>query len=79
MTLSVDFDTTLTDHLVKKGQAREIVRAIQEARKTAGCRLDEVVAVTLPDWPVEFEKDIKQQTLVNQIIKGEQIIINRGA
>ncbi len=78
-TLSVDFDTKLTDRLIKKGQAREIVRAIQEARKTAGCRLDEVVAVTLPDWPVEFEKDIKQQTLVNQINRGDQININRGA
>jgi isoleucyl-tRNA synthetase len=78
-TLSVDFDTKLTDHLIKKGQAREIVRAIQEARKTAGCRLDEVVDVTLPNWPEEFEKDIKQQTLVNQIAKGETITIKRSA
>ena len=79
VTLSVDFDTTLTDHLVKKGQAREIVRAIQEARKTAGCRLDEVVAVTLPNWPKEFEKDIKQRTLVNRITKGEVFTVKRSA
>lgn len=78
-TLSVDFDTKLTDHLIKKGQARELVRAIQEARKLAGCRLDEVVAVTLPNWPEEFEKDIKQQTLVNQIVRGETITIQKSA
>jgi len=78
-TLSVDFDTNLTDHLIKKGRARELIRAIQEARKLAGCRLDEVVDVTLPDWPVEFEKDIKQQTLVNQIVKGETITIKKSA
>lgn len=77
-TLSVDFDTKLTDHLIKKGQAREIVRAIQEARKMAGCRLDEFVDVVLPNWPEEFEKDIKQQTLVNQIAKGETITIKRS-
>ncbi len=76
--LSVDFDTKLTDHLIKKGRTREIIRSIQEARKLAGCRLDEVVDVTLPDWPIEFEKEIKQQTLVNQITKGETIIVKRG-
>ena len=78
-TFSVDFDTKLTDHLLKKGQAREIVRAIQEARKIAGCRLNEIINVTLPDWPAEFEKEIKQQTLVNQITKGETIIVKRSA
>lgn len=76
--LSVEFDTKLTDRLIKKGRARELVRAIQEARKLAGCRLDEVVNITLPDWPEEFEKDIKQQTLVNQIVKGETITIKRS-
>jgi len=77
-TLSVDFDTKLTDRLIKKGQAREIVRSIQEARKAAGCRLDEVVTATLPDWPAEFEKEIKQQTLVKTIVKGDSIAVKRS-
>ena len=76
--LAVDFDTELTDHLIKKGQARELVRSIQEARKAAGCRLDEVVEVILPDWPAEFEKEIKQQTLAKQIVKGDSIAVKRS-
>ncbi len=76
--LAVDFDTKLTDRLIKKGKAREIVRSIQEARKAASCRLDELVSVTLPDWPEEFEEDIKRQTLVNRITKGETLVVTKG-
>ncbi len=77
-TLEVEFDTNLTDRLIKKGKARELVRAIQEARKQANCRLDELVNVILPDWPAEFETNIKKQTLVNQIRKGESLKVIRG-
>jgi len=76
--LEVDFDTKLTDHLLKKGKARELVRAIQEARKAASCRLDEVVDVVLPDWPVEFEAYLKQQTLVKGITRGATLTVIRG-
>lgn len=76
--LSVNLDLDLTPELVKMGQAREVIRSIQEARKLAGCRLDEVVSVTLPDWPVEFEKEIKQKTLVGEIIKGAEVKISRS-
>lgn len=75
--LSVDFDTQLTERLQKKGQARELIRAIQEARKQAACRLDEVVDVVLPDWPAEFEDYLKQQTLVKQITRGEALTVIR--
>ncbi len=75
--LEVDFDTTLTDRLIQKGKARELVRAIQEARKAANCRLDEKVDVQLPDWPKDFEADIKRQTLVGNLIQGETLKINR--
>lgn len=75
--LTVDFDTKLTDHLIKKGLARELVRAIQEARKAADCRLDEAIDVILPDWPAEFEDYLKQQTLVKRIRKGETLTVVR--
>ncbi len=76
--LSVKLDLTLTPELIKRGQMREIIRSIQEARKLADCRLDEIVSVTLPDWPVEFEDEIKRKTLVNNIIKGDMIKISRN-
>ncbi|HBC44591.1 MAG: Isoleucyl-tRNA synthetase [Candidatus Collierbacteria bacterium GW2011_GWB1_45_35] len=75
--LVVDLDVELTPKLIGKGKIREIIRSIQEARKVAACRMDEFVSVVLPDWPIEYEKEIKQKTLVKNIEKGEKIKIIR--
>ncbi len=71
-------DTKLTPALEAEGQAREIIRSIQQARKDAGCDLSEKVIVTLPDWPKEFEEEIKKQTLASKLIKGDKLEIKRN-
>ncbi|MBI3954565.1 isoleucine--tRNA ligase [Candidatus Collierbacteria bacterium] len=76
--LAVSLDTKLTDQLIQKGKAREIVRSIQEARKAANCRLDQLVDVVLPAWPKEYEDQIKREALVKNIIKGSQLAIKIG-
>ncbi|HEX9007785.1 MAG TPA: isoleucine--tRNA ligase [Patescibacteria group bacterium] len=73
----VEYDTTITEHLKEKGLAREMVRAIQEARKAAGCRLDEKIDLILPDWPTKFVDDIKRKTLVNNLQKGSELQVIR--
>jgi isoleucyl-tRNA synthetase len=60
------------------GEARDIIRQIQVARKEANCDLAEKVAVKLPDWPKEFEEEIKKQTLSSKLIKSENLEIVRG-
>ncbi|KKT40409.1 isoleucine--tRNA ligase [Candidatus Collierbacteria bacterium RIFOXYB2_FULL_46_14] len=75
--LSIELDKLLTPELIRKGQMREVIRSIQEARKNAGCRLDEVVSITLPEWPIEYEEEIKRKTLVNNISKGDTLKISR--
>ena len=75
--LSIDFDTKLTPQLLAKGKAREIIRSIQQARKEAGCRLDESVDITLPDWPIIFEDEIKKKTLVRKLKKGETLLLTK--
>ena len=73
----IEFDTQITDQLRAKGKARELVREIQEARKLAGCRLDERIDVELPDWPKESEEEIKRKTLVDNLVKGDTVKIKR--
>jgi len=70
-------DTKITPQLRVEGEAREIIRQIQQARKEAGCKLDEKVIVKLPGWPKEFEHEIKKQTLTAQLVKGSNLQIVR--
>lgn len=75
--LSVKLDTMLTQVLKQEGEAREIVRNIQEERKKLGTKLDERVDVILEDWPKDFEDYIKQNALVRQITKGQTFHVKR--
>lgn len=56
---------------VELGQAREIVRRIQEERKKLETNLSEKVDVVLPAWPLQHEDYIKRNALVNSLEKGE--------
>ncbi|OGD84613.1 hypothetical protein A2165_02200 [Candidatus Curtissbacteria bacterium RBG_13_40_7] len=71
-------ETKITKELKAEGEAREIVRQIQQTRKESGCQLDEKITVILPSWPKEFEDYIKKQTLAKQIIKGTGLAIKRN-
>ena len=74
---SLNLDLKITAELKAEGEARDIIRAIQQARKEAGCRLDETVAVELPDWPKEFEQKIKKETLADRLIKADSLKVIR--
>jgi len=66
----VELDTTITPELKAEGEMRDLVRKIQEARKELGTKLDEMVSVTLEDWPKDFEDEIKKRALVSKISRG---------
>lgn len=68
--LAIDLETEVTPALLAEGQAREIVRMIQEERKKLSTRLDERVDVSLERWPTGFESYIKQQALVGSLTQG---------
>ena len=67
----INLDLRLTPELVDEGKMRLLVRSIQEERKSLGTALDEMVNVTLPSWPKEFESEIKKKALVSSISEGE--------
>jgi len=66
---SIDFN--LTDELIKEGKARDLIRQIQQERKLIGTKFDENVDVSLPEWPKEFEDEIKRKALINNLSQGE--------
>lgn len=70
-------DAVLSDSLKKEGEARELIRKIQSERKKLGTRLDEKVLVELPEWPSEFEAEIKRKALVDKLIKEKNFKVVR--
>ncbi len=66
-----ELDDKLTPELIAEGEARDIVRKIQAERKILGTALDDKVDVDLPDWPADFEEDIKKKALINNLSRGE--------
>lgn len=77
-TEKVEYDLEITQDLKDKGKMRELIRQIQGARKEAGCRLDEWIKVELPDWPINFESDIKRKVLANELTKSTTFKIIRS-
>ena len=76
-TLSVKLDTKLTPALKEEGEARDIIRQIQKARKTANTRLDESINLELPSWPKKFESYIKEKTLTKNLKKAKKLRVIR--
>ncbi len=75
--VTVILDMKMTEELKKEGDARELIRAIQIARKEAGTNLDEYITVEVPSWPKEFEEEIKRQTLAKDLKFGKALRIER--
>jgi len=69
----VTLDTNLTPELEQEGYARELMRTIQETRKKAGLRKEQVISLTLElDKELEapakkFEKTIKEKVNAKEL------------
>ena len=63
-------DKTLTKELIEEGRARELIRAVQAARKHAGLRQDDQIKLSIStDLPKGFEDLIKSETNATEIAK----------
>lgn len=72
---SVDLAKEITSALKEEGEARDLVRAIQEKRKETGLSVSDKIEVTLPSWPENFTDYIKKETIANSITKGTALTI----
>ena len=68
---SLSLDKKLTAELKREGQAREIIRAVQSARKHAGLRQDDQIKLSLSiDLPNGFEELIRTEVNAHEVVKN---------
>ncbi len=70
--LSLAYDYELTPELKAEAQARDLIRAIQNLRRQAKLKIDEVVKVQVPAWPQAWQAEIEAKTNT-QLVQGEQL------
>ncbi len=64
-------DKTLTEELKREGYARDLIRAIQSARKNANLNMDDRIKLSLSiDLPKGFEELVKTEVLADSFEKG---------
>lgn len=75
--LSVELDTKITRQLKAEGEAREMIRQIQELRKKEGCRLDQKIVVFGPRFPEQkkLREFLKQKVLAVKLFSGKNLKI----
>ena len=65
-------DKTLTEELKQEGYARDLIRAVQSARKSAGLEMDDRIRLSLSiDLPEGYEDLVKTEVLADSFMKGE--------
>ncbi len=75
--LVVDLDTNITPQLKAEGDARDLIRQIQNLRKELNLDLKDKINIYSPDWPSDFETEIKSKTLAESITKANQLKIEK--
>ena len=73
--LEVKLDTKLTPELKSEGEARELIRQVQNLRKKAKVSLDQKIKLFAPTWPKGYEDYIKTKTLATSITKAKVLKI----
>jgi isoleucyl-tRNA synthetase len=71
--LVITIDTKLTPELEAEGQARDLMRDIQGARKKLGLSPKDAVKVELPSWPGAWEEEIKKKVNATKLAKGKSL------
>ncbi len=75
--LDVLLDLTITPELKREGQFRELVRTVQELRKTEGLIPSDTIVLTIRTNDVgstlvkDFENELKKTALIREILFGE--------
>jgi len=75
----VILDTKITPSLKEEGEARDLIRQIQQLRKEHNLTLADKTKIFVSDWPKNFEDLILKSTASISIAKGDQLKVEKVA
>ncbi len=65
-------DKEITEELAREGWTRELIRAVQSARKKAGLQVDDRIRLSVEaDIPEEWREMLKNEVLADELTRGE--------
>jgi len=70
-------DVTSQNQDLEAGEARDIIRKIQQERKNLSTSISEYVNVTLPSWPESYQELIKKKALVQNLTKSDEFTVEK--
>lgn len=75
--LDTTLETKITPELKAEGDARNLIRSIQNLRKESNLELKDKIKIFAPTWPTDFEKEILSKTLAVNIEKSDHLKIEK--
>lgn len=73
----VELDTKITPKLAQEGEARELMRQVQQLRKEQNLTLADKTSIEAPDWPKEYEQMILLRTASVEISYGNNLKVKK--
>lgn len=73
----VMLDTNITPELQEEGNARELIRQIQQLRKEQNMTLSDRTNIVAPVWPKQFEEQILKSTGSVSILEGPELKVTK--
>lgn len=74
---TVELDTNITPELQAEGDAREIVRSVQQERRKAGLHQNDTIRLTLPEYPETYKEYIMEKVQATEIVSGDDIAVKK--
>lgn len=75
--VQVKLETELTSELRAEGEARELIRSIQQLRKKTGLSPKDEINVTALAWPANWEEKIKAATHTIELTQGQKLTVEK--
>ena len=73
----INLDTNITPILKEEGEARDLIRLVQQNRKEQNLTLKDKTEIIAPSWPASFEKQILSSTASVSISSGIEFKVVR--